>query len=87
MFNDAKTMRKENKKLAKEKAKTLKSKSKQFLKHTLEQARLGAKKGTCGIGVYLNTNELDAQYIVNKLARKGFCVDFEITENWLEIGW
>ena len=87
MLNNAKTMRKENAKVAKKKAKTLKSKSKQFLKHTLEQAKLGAKKGTCGIGVYLNAEKFDSKYIVNALLRKGFCVEYEIESGWLEISW
>lgn len=87
MFNNAKTMRKENKKLAKKRAKDLKTKSKAFMNGLLDQCKVSAKKGISGVGFYCDPAEVDTKWIYNKLTMKGFSVDFEITENWLEIGW
>lgn len=87
MFNNAKTMRKENKKLAKEKAKNLKARSKTFIKGTLGQCKVSAKKGVSAISFYCDPAEIDMRWVYEKLANKGFSVSFDEKMQFVEISW
>jgi hypothetical protein len=87
MFNNAKTMRKENKKLAKEKAKNLRARSKTFIKGTLGQCKVSAKKGVSGVSFYYDPNEIDVNWVYEKLANKGFSVDLDEQTQFIEINW
>lgn len=87
MFDNAKTMRKENKKLAKEKAKNLRARSKTFLKGVLGQCKVSAKKGVTGVSFYYDPTEIDLNWVHEKLANKGFSVDIDEKMQFIEIGW
>lgn len=87
MFNNAKTMRKENKKLAKEKAKNLRARSKAFLKGALGQCKVSAKKGVSAVNFYYDPVEIDVKWVYEKLANKGFSVDLDEKMQFIEIGW
>lgn len=87
MFNDAKTMRKENKKLAKRKAKNLKARSKTFLKGVLGQCKVSAKKGVSAVSFFYDPAEIDVKWVYEKLANKGFSVDLDEKMQFIELGW
>lgn len=87
MFNNAKAMRKENKKLAKKRTKDLKTKSKAFMNGLLDQCKVSAKKGSSGVGFYCDPAEVDTKWIYNKLTMKGFSVDIDEKAHFIEINW
>lgn len=87
MFNNAKTMRKENKKLAKEKAKNLRARSKTFLKGVLGQCKVSAKKGVSGVGFCYDPAEIDLNWVYDKLTNKGFSIDLDEKAKFIEINW
>ena len=87
MFNNAKTMRKENKKLAKEKAKNLRARSKTFLKGILGQCKVSAKKGVTGVSFYYDPTEIDLNWVYDQLVKKGFSVDLDEKIHFIEVNW
>lgn len=87
MFNNAKTMRKENKKLTKRKAKDLKTKSKAFMNGLLDQCKVSAKQGSSGVGFYCDPAKVDMKWIYNKLTLKGFSVDIDEISKFIEVNW